>query len=915
MLSAARRSLLPSGSPFALLDRLAALSLLAPSSPFSTSTAQHEAPRVRLSKAKRAERSDKLAKKREVRAVRREREDRKEELKRMAAHRKADEVNDKRDIGEEISDALPPFSDEQLEAMYQGLLLASPVELASPLLPAPPAASALPDPDADSLERQERLSLLEMRLQEIEGELEMEAQTEEEREGLAARLRRRREAEDGAQQEEKVEAEEAGVPVLAESPARQLLERIEGLLPAEASEAPPLPLAEGAEVALPTGLLSRAEWSDLVLACAEEGDQEGVEKALRLMDRTTPIREGKILEETLALYSANGRTQDALALANFARQNSLPLSRSAHHQLLTTLLPSHPELALQHLQSMECAGHTPLLATYTAVVHRLVSPYSPPHLVREGWNLYAQTRAVAYPIPDVPLFSTMILACSTGAHPAPERAIDLFTEMTHDNRLPPSEMAFNGVIRACAREGSEEYYYEALRYLRRMLDENVRPSRHTFHAVLEGAKRHGDLARARWMLVKMIGIGGDCTPNEKTLALLLQTYAAYRPESRDRNVRKGRSDDARQAGDREAEGAEGEDAKGEEEGGQRRKRPSAVLEPEQDPTNLPTSSSLSPSPSSTSSSTQAVIELLGEASLFYPGPLPTTSAEVAAEAKNLMLQVVEPTVLAPPSSAASADASPAPASDANASPADSMFPSVLPSTFLLNSYLSVLNSHAPLPSSVAFFSHAYDALALPKNRFTFEVLMRRCELAKDPQGAVRVAKGVFEEWLKWRDEKIPESGEEGEELGQKEREIWVKERTDGGSARKMWGGMIRVLARAFEESDALSVLKRFVSLYPPHALSKGVVLPRLPPAPLPAPSHPSALPPLPIKLASPLYPETAPPLDSLRPPFLLFEDLQLLHLRLANMEDEEGLAFVKWVGKAYEAALREGRRREARRND
>ncbi|GAA5828360.1 hypothetical protein JCM11251_006213 [Rhodosporidiobolus azoricus] len=912
MLSAARRSLLP-GAPLlpAQLDlRFAHLSLN--HSSFSTSSHANEAQRVRLSKVKRAERADKLEKKRTVRGLRREREEERRERVRMKEHRRVEEAREKRVVGEDIADSLSPFSEDQLQSMYEGLLLSSPNELSAPLLAAPQSAPALPDPAHDSLERTGRLTLLEQRLMEIEGELEDLVEKGGKGESLAERLKARRSSGEG---EEKVEeAQQAGaegqasVPAVSHGAARALIDRLEALLPEEVLKEPPALPQEGSALSLPRGLLSRSEWEDLVLACAEEGDREGVFKALQLMDRSTPISEGKVLEDTLALYSATGRTQDALALASFARQHSLPLSVLAHHHLLTSLAPSHPELALQHLRSMEAAGHTPLLATYTAVIHRLLSPLSPPHLVRSGWDLFAHTRAVAYPVPDTSLFSTMIRACASGAHPAPDRAIDLFTEMTEDNRLPATEAAFNGVIRACSREGSQEYYYEALRYMRRMLDENVEPSRHTFHALLEGAKRHGDLARARWMLVKMVTVGGEAAPTEKTLSLVLQTYAAFRPESRVRN-------EAGAPATERVAPEQGHDA--EEFGGGTEERPFAVLEPSQDPTNLASSPPLA----SSSSSTQAVIQLLGEASIFYPGPMPTTSAEVVSEARNLMLQVVDASVLSP--SATSPDS-------ANSSPSRpltpqaSMFPDVEPSTFLFNSYLTVLNSHAPLPSSLSFFSHAYAALSppLPKNRFSYELIMRRLELAKNAHGAVGEAKKVFEEWLVWRDQKftpdcVGAKGEVGEDgLDKKELERWIRDRKDGRNASRMWGGLIRILSRNFLEDEALAVLKRFVELHPPSTVAAGISLPSLAPAPAtPTTSNSSPLPVLPIKFSSHLYPETAPPLDSLRSPFLLFDDLRLLHLRLANMENKQGVDYVKWVAKRYEQALRKARKRETRRED
>lgn len=467
---------------------------------------------------------------------------------------------------------------------------------------------------------------------------------------------------------------------------------------------------------------------------------------------------------------------------------------------------------------MEAAGHTPLLATYNAVTRRLLSPASPPHLVRQGWDLFSHARLVAYPVPDVPLFATMIQACSHGAHPSPERAIDLFTEMADDKRLAPSELAYNGVIRACAREGSQEYYHEALRFMRRMLDEHVAPSRHTFHALLEGAKRHGDLARARWVLVKMVGVGGEAVPNETTLALVLQTYAAFRPPgSRARHALKpdGPSSGGPTASTVDLGNvtprADDDAALGVE-----RRRPSAVLEPKDDPVRLP----LAPlSASGESSSTLKVIEMLGEASLFYPGPLPETSAEVAAEARNLMLQVVDAAVLAPPA----ADGTDEPVSAAQER-REGMFPGVTPSTFFLNAYLAVLNSHAPFSSSFDFFLAAFARAALDKNRYSFEIMMRRCEIGDVDDARVAQAKQVWEEWVRWSEAPLPPSADEPDlagleadeqELWREKRrgedEAWAKERRNGKHVARMWGGLIRTLAKCVARSLSLPLNPAFSS--------------------------------------------------------------------------------------------------------
>ena len=49
--------------------------------------------------------------------------------------------------------------------------------------------------------------------------------------------------------------------------------------------------------------------------------------------------------------------------------------------------------------------------------------------------------------------------------------------------------------------------------------------------------------------------------------------------------------------------------------------------------------------------------------------------------------------------------------------------------------------------------------------------------------------------------------------------------------------------------------------------------------------------------------------DERVPPLLAFADVEALHHRLVAAGDLRGVAYVKWVSKAYEGAL--GRRREA----
>lgn len=141
-------------------------------------------------------------------------------------------------------------------------------------------------------------------------------------------------------------------------------------------------------------------------------------------------------------------------------------------------------------------------------------------------------RLVSYPTPDRLMYNTMIYACASGPSPSPERAQDLFQELlslsTTDPDYSPDADTYTAFIRSCTRtrRRGESYYTQGLEYLKRMIDEGLTPSRETLHSIMEGSKRIGDLARARWIFLKL-----EKEVNEYSVSLLWQTYATYKAPS------------------------------------------------------------------------------------------------------------------------------------------------------------------------------------------------------------------------------------------------------------------------------------------------------------------------------------------------------------------------------------------------
>lgn len=184
------------------------------------------------------------------------------------------------------------------------------------------------------------------------------------------------------------------------------------------------------------------------------------------------------------------------------------------------------------------------MRTYTRLITALFSTKSSIGHA-QAWDLFTHMRYVAHPNPDAQLYTQMIRACASSlvSSAEPERALDLWTEMTVDHGIAPSAGAYTAVILACARSGSKTYIHEAFRLAKEMLDSHrdargrsaFKPDGKTFCALLEGAKRVGDLARARWILAEMVRGNDNGADNgfvdaritEEVMMHVFHAYASY----------------------------------------------------------------------------------------------------------------------------------------------------------------------------------------------------------------------------------------------------------------------------------------------------------------------------------------------------------------------------------------------------
>lgn len=149
---------------------------------------------------------------------------------------------------------MEPFSDQELEGMYLGLLGASPEEMAMPALTASNKLLLEAPPLEDG--REERIQALEARLDTLAGETEATATEAGASLSLAERLKQRR-----AGKEVEIVGAEYRLDDSLQGP-RRTINRLGALLISAGEEDA---AAEDGAIAL--GIAVRSEWRDLIIAC------------------------------------------------------------------------------------------------------------------------------------------------------------------------------------------------------------------------------------------------------------------------------------------------------------------------------------------------------------------------------------------------------------------------------------------------------------------------------------------------------------------------------------------------------------------------------------------------------------------------------------------------------------------------
>ena len=425
--------------------------------------------------------------------------------------------------------------------------------------------------------------------------------------------------------------------------------------------------------------------------------------------------------------------------SNFALSSRLTLSpdtptevhRHLHvlAHLKGTSLKTLPTSALNLLHHYENEKAPAPMHTYTSVITSLFS--RPSSLARaQAWDIFSHMRYVAHPTPDVLLYTLMIRACANPVtvrySSEPEKALDLWTEMTVDQKLMPTTGAYNAIILACARSGSKEYVNEAFRLARQMLDSHrdargfseFRPDKKTFCALLEGTKRIGDLGRARWILAELVKGAGDnansasAEIDDEVMTHVFHAYAAYKPpvlRSTTPIVKSKAKAVAQTLSSQPTTTSEGQD--------------------------ISIAAKSSNSSGSRSGHLQNVDEHDEPSFAHIP---PQSHSEVIREIKFLFNRILQ--------DRSNTD------TPANVSLpfSERKFKGVQLTTPLLNSYLSVFYNHASLEASRKQFWTLFNDLKLTRSPRTFVEALERCGNAR--RGSEReVVLGFADElWINWK---------------------------------------------------------------------------------------------------------------------------------------------------------------------
>ncbi|ORY26582.1 hypothetical protein BCR39DRAFT_540638 [Naematelia encephala] len=641
---------------------------------------------------------------------------------------------------------------------------------------------------------------------------------------------------------------------------------------------------------LSMGLVGRTEWNALFEEFIERNDARGAEALLEVMANHGMSYDSSFIERIQALDAELGRSHDVARLSADYLHSGLELNDKQHDAFLSSLFhsnPPKPDAAIAYLREFESLGQPRPQSSYNLVLFSLATgtrTFQPNSRTRAlAWDLFSHMRLMAHPLPTKEVYCTMIRLCSDPRDPQPERARDLWVEMTNEGeKIDPQRQEYDAIIRALS--STKETYLEAFDLLRQMLarhfdatfvpfaDDPARvwsryvPTAETFSALLEGTKRAGELNRARWILSEVVRLGrasashgnGVATgPDSEIMTGVFMTYAAWQPTVRkdELKIKESRND--------------GQD----------------VIEED--------NTSLDVNVLEDVAGTAIGSTVRREDAAYHP----QTSADAIREADALFDRILHDQL----------------SSDASSTYATAPFRDVRLTTRLVNAYLSVHLAHAPsINAAREKWVETWSSVSVKPNGWSYLFVLEKCATGtrwgmskQDRIDADSWGAKIWDEYHAWSNSDrtaytlalASESASGNVNVTKdvseatlilsdtsKKRQRWL-EGLGERQTERAWRAAVRIFAISGDLDRALGLLEEFHKVYPPTAITQTY--------------KPYIAPKLEISMAP--RTDTAEP-DL--PPHLLFSDVSILHERCLRDDHFRGMDVVKFITSAYEGELR-----------
>ncbi|KAG8894519.1 hypothetical protein FRC01_012906, partial [Tulasnella sp. 417] len=493
-----------------------------------------------------------------------------------------------------------------------------------------------------------------------------------------------------------------------------ILQRMEGDIIAVEETRPSTSTKPPTSTLAPLGLASQQEWESLFHATIDAGDRHNARRVVDLMKRSgVPVEQS--LEDRLLFSFVFAKDVEGVNayIEEVRSRGKVPTEVQRHLHVEALVVSRRFDEAQKLIHHYEGEGLVPSQSTYRNFIGALfaaskpsTSPHSPQYRAL-AWDMFAHMRYVAHPTPSLDTYNIMLRACADAISPSPQRALDLFHEMTVENRIQPTTATYNAVMLTCSRSGRRDYMHEAYRLGKQLLDEyrhlpddgsgakeQLQPDLETFKAMLEAAKRMGDLPRARWILAELVRLGERV--DEELMGHVFHVYASFKPSFQRGAVPTVKQEDPKQ----NLTGTDPENLESEPRTPSIQVQPHAPLVP------------------------QSREEVLQEAQALFRRIL---RGQEVAQMGDMWTDISHP---------------------------DWPFSSVKITTNLLNAYLSVhLNHETPekaLPLFISEKESLYKRFHVTKNSQSFAMVLERLAVAKgrhDRKKAMTLAEEVWQEWV------------------------------------------------------------------------------------------------------------------------------------------------------------------------